>query len=347
MLSKERLIVLLVEDQPVLSMNLQAQIAAMGHEVIVAADALTALTKFHEHQPDLLLLDVVLPDQDGYWVAKQIRQQEGSRWTPIIFLSCMTSDRDLQKGIDAGGDDYLSKTVSPMVLQAKLNAMQRLLSMRNQLARATEELRSTNYRLTHLCSHDELTGLGNRRGLNERLVQYMGQARREQRPLTLMMCDIDHFKRYNDRLGHLEGDRCLQHMGGLLSHACKRPLDYCARFGGEEFAILLPYTNAEGATVFALSLLQSILTQGVEHPDSPVSSFVTISGGITTCIPDATTTPDMLIQQADQSLYAAKQRGRHRFVDLQHGTDTANWMSDLPFMPATMPLTTATHIQAA
>jgi diguanylate cyclase (GGDEF)-like protein len=161
------------------------------------------------------------------------------------------------------------------------------------------------------------------------------------------MCDIDHFKRYNDRLGHLEGDRCLQHMSGVLSNACKRPLDYCARFGGEEFALLLPYTNGEGATAFTLSLLHGIITQGVEHPDSPIGPNVTISGGIASCIPDAFTTPDMLIKQADESLYAAKQRGRHRFVDLSSGTDTVNWMSDIPFMDSTVPFVTKAHSQAA
>jgi len=329
---QERLVILLVEDPASPSPHIQPQIQSMGHTVIIAHDAATALAQFHVHQPDALLLDVVLPGQSGYWLAKQIRQLESDRWTPILFMSGQAGDREVQRGIDAGGDDCLAKPISALLLQSRLIAMQRLLAMRNKLARTMEELRTTNYRLRHLSSHDELTGLGNRRGLNERLTQYIGQARREQRPLTLIMCDIDHFKRYNDKLGHLEGDRCLQHMSGLLATACKRPLDYCSRYGGEEFAILLPFTGAEGATAFTLSLLHQVIANGMAHPDSPVSSHVTISGGITTCIPDAHTTPDMLLNQADASLYAAKQRGRHRFVDLHAGTDTAQWMNDIPFM---------------
>jgi diguanylate cyclase (GGDEF)-like protein len=324
---QEHLRVLLVEDQPVLRAHLVTQLRALGHDVIEAENAQLALAHFHEHQPDLVLLDVVLPDQDGYWLARQFRRQEGSRWTPIIFLSCMTHETDLQQGIDAGGDDYLTKPVSPIVLRSKLLAMQRLLYMRNQLTRATEELRTANYRLAHLSSHDELTGLGNRRGLDERLNQYIGQARRDRLPLTLIMCDVDHFKRYNDSLGHLEGDRCLQHISGVMAQACRRPLDYVARYGGEEFAILLPNTPADGALTMALALLHNLRANAVEHPDSPLGPYVTLSGGITTCIAEDTTTAQSLIRQADESLYAAKTRGRNRFVDLDAGLDTNKLLS--------------------
>jgi diguanylate cyclase (GGDEF)-like protein len=326
------LVILLLENPTESSQQVQAQLVSMGHEVITARDAETGLALFHAHQPDAMLLDVDSPEPHAYRLTQQIRRQENGRWTPIYFMSCHYSDQDIQKGIDAGGDDCLIKPLSDLLLQSKLVATQRQLAMRNQLMSTMDELRTTNYRLRHLCSHDELTGLSNRRGFNERLTQYLGQARREQRPLTLIMCDIDHFKRYNDKLGHVEGDRCLQHMGGLLANACKRPLDHCSRFGGEEFAILLPYTSAEGATAFTLSLLHQLITSGLAHPDSPVAPHVTVSGGFTSCIPDAHTTPDMLLRLADESLYAAKQRGRHRFVDISTGTDTAQWMSDIPFI---------------
>lgn len=330
---QEHLVILLVEDPATPSTHITHQIMSMGHAVVTAHDATSALAQYHEHHPDAILLEVDLPgQQSGYWLAKQIRQLDSDRWTPVLFMSGQASDLDIQKGIDAGGDDYLEKPISALLLQSRLIAMQRLLAMRNKLTRTLDELRTTNFRLKHLSSHDELTGLGNRRGFNERLSQYLGQARREQRPLTLIMCDVDHFKRYNDALGHVEGDRCLQHLGGVLATACKRPLDYCARFGGEEFAILLPYTGAEGATAFTLSLMHQLIGSCIAHPDSPISTHVTISGGIATCIPDAHTTPDMLLRQADESLYEAKQRGRHRFVDLHNGTDTAQWMTDIPFM---------------
>ena len=325
---QERLRILLVEDQPVLRAHVQMHLHGLGHQVIEADNAQSGLSMFHEAQPDLILLDVVLPEQDGYWLARQIRRQEGSRWTPIIFLSGMTHENDLQQGIDAGGDDYLTKPVSPIVLRSKLLAMQRLLYMRNQLARTSEDLRTANYRLSHLSTHDELTGLGNRRGLNERLAQYLGQARRDQRPLSLIMCDVDHFKRYNDGLGHVEGDRCLQHLAAVLIHSCRRPLDYPARYGGEEFAILLPNTPADGALTFATTLLKQLRTQAVEHPDSPLDRYVTLSGGITTCTPDEQTTAQSLIRQADESLYAAKTRGRNRFVDLDTGLDTKSISAD-------------------
>jgi len=327
----DSLLILVVEDQAALSIHLSAVIERMGHRVLVAADAETGLLLYQAHEPDLVLLDVVLPDHDGYWLAKEIRALEphqSEQWTPIIFLSCMRSDEDLQKGIEAGGDDYLIKPVSAVVLSAKLSAQQRLLTMRKDLADTLQALRNTNYRLNHLCSHDELTGLANRRGLNDRLNQYLGQARREKRPLTVLMCDIDHFKRYNDRLGHLEGDECLQHIASIINQACKRPLDFCARFGGEEFVIVLPFTTAEGGSTFALSLMHQLMMHSPAHPDSPLGPKVTMSGGLATFVPDAPVDADTLLKQADVSLYAAKQRGRNRCVDLTTNTDTSDWLKD-------------------
>lgn len=327
----DSLLILVVEDQAALSMHLSSVIKSMGHRAIVAADAQTGLTLYRANKPDLVLLDVLLPDHDGYWLAREIRTLEphqSEQWTPIIFLSCMNSDEDLQKGIDAGGDDYLIKPVSAVVLSAKLSAQQRLLTMRKDLTETLQALRNTNYRLNHLCSHDELTGLANRRGLNDRLNQYLGQARREQRPLTILMCDIDHFKRYNDRLGHLEGDECLQHIAGIINQVCKRPLDFCARFGGEEFAIVLPFTTAEGGNTFALSLMHQLMMHSPAHPDSPIGPKVTLSGGLATFMPEHPVDADTLLKQADVSLYAAKQRGRNRCVDLTTNTDTSDWMKD-------------------
>ncbi|MEK8087746.1 diguanylate cyclase [Aquabacterium sp. A3] len=314
--------VLLVEDQAALRGAVTQVLEHHGHQVFQAEHATQALDIFHAEHPDLLLLDVVLPDQDGYWLARQIREAEGAQWTPIIFLSSMDHDVDLWQGIEAGGDDYLIKPVSEMVLRSKLLAMQRLLDMRRQLISVAEELRRANEHLRHQSAHDDLTGLANRRSFNAELHAQIAAARRSGEPLTLILCDVDHFKRYNDSQGHLEGDRCLQHIASLLKSVCRRPCDQAARYGGEEFGLILPNTPKSGAMTFARALQQMLNQQALPHPDSPLGSLVTISGGITTCVPDAETTAQSLLMRADEALYRAKSNGRNRFFSLEMQLDS-------------------------
>lgn len=300
----------------------------------MAATAQLGWQLYLAQQPQLILMDILLPDNDGHWLARQIRVHEGRHWTPILFLSSMAREEDLIQGIDAGGDDYLFKPVSPTVLLARLHAASRHIAIRDELARTSEALLQANDKLQHQSTHDELTSLGNRRGLDERLARYMGQARRDQRPLTVMLCDVDFFKRFNDRLGHVEGDGCLRHIGQLLATICRRPLDYAARYGGEEFVLLLPNTPAEGALSFAMALQHAMDHANIAHPDSGVANHVTLSGGFVSVIPDTWMTPSDILKQADAALYQAKARGRYRFVNLDTGMDTGDW-SQAP-KPASM-----------
>ncbi|TBO32347.1 diguanylate cyclase [Aquabacterium lacunae] len=314
--------ILLVDDQPSVRLHLAQQLRMKGHTTLEAESADQALQLFGEHKVDLVLLDVIMPGNDGYWLARQLREREGSRWTPIIFLSALDKEIDLWRGIQAGGDDYLIKPISPVVLSAKLHAMQRLIRMRNQLMRTSEELHIANQRLTHISVQDQLTKLGNRRGFDDRLHEAVRQCRRDQHALTLILCDVDHFKRYNDTLGHVQGDRCLEHIGRILSTVCRRPMDYVARYGGEEFGMILPNTSRSGAMTFARALLQLMGNQPMPHPDSPVSNVVTISGGITTVVPDDDTNVQHLLMRADEALYSAKAQGRNRFFSFEMQMDT-------------------------
>jgi len=314
--------VLVVDDQASARQVLVAQLAATGHQVLEAEGAEQALQLFRSFKPDLVLLDVEMPERDGYWVASQMRALEAGGWTPIIFLSSRDQDQDLWLGIESGGDDYLVKPVSATVLQAKLRAMQRLRRIQGRLIELSEELRLANEQLSRLSHEDSLTGLPNRRAFDTRLQQEIASARREQQPLTLVLCDIDHFKAYNDSLGHVEGDACLQRVGRLLQQTCRRPRDSAARYGGEEFALILPGTPRSGAMIFARAVLRALSLSAPEHPASPLAPHVTISGGITTCTPDDSTTVEGLLRRADDALYTAKSRGRNRFFSFEMQMDT-------------------------
>jgi diguanylate cyclase (GGDEF)-like protein len=314
------LTVLVVDDDGAVRAHLAALLDAAGHRVLEAHNAVWALDLFTRHRPDLVLLDVVMPELDGYWLARKLRERETGQWTPIIFLSGRDHDEDLVRGIESGGDDYLVKPVSALVLAAKLRAMNRLLEL-------SAELRASNQQLQHLSEHDTLTGLLNRRGFDLRFSVALGNARRNRSPLTLILCDLDHFKHYNDGAGHAAGDRCLQQVAGLMRQMCRRPEDQVVRYGGEEFAMILPDTPKSGAMTFARAMQRVFELAALPHPASPVAPHVTISGGITTCVPDEATTLEGMLTRADGALYVAKAKGRNRFFSFEMQLDTVEQLS--------------------
>ncbi|HAU56831.1 MAG TPA: diguanylate cyclase response regulator [Comamonadaceae bacterium] len=315
--------VLVVEDQDSVRAALVGELRHAGvSDVLEAPNGDVALHLFKLRRPDLVLLDIRLPGNDGYWVAQQMRMAEPGDWTPIIFLSGLDNDLDVWRGIEAGGDDYLVKPVKPIVLVAKLRAMRRLLDMRRRLVGLTEELHLANQRLNEMVEVDALTGLVNRRGFDRILHSEIVAARRDGTPLTLMLCDLDHFKRYNDAAGHVQGDSCLKDIGRVLHEVCVRPRDVASRYGGEEFALILPNTPRSGAMTFARALGQLLRARAIAHPDSPLGGVLTLSGGITTCVPDENTSAESMIMRADQALYAAKAQGRDRFFSFEMQLDT-------------------------
>ncbi len=319
---QESLTVLVVDDQAVPRLLARAALESLGHRVLESADPEGAVRLFMQSRPDLILLDVEMPGHDGYWVARQIRAAEQGGWTPILFLSGRNGDEEVWRGIEAGGDDFLSKPITTTLLSAKLRAMQRLLVMRAKLLERSEELRAANAQLRELSTHDALTGLCNRRAIDERLHQEIAACRREGQPLSLALLDIDHFKRFNDSAGHLAGDTCLKQVSQLLTDACLRPRDLAGRYGGEEFALILPLTPRSGAMTYARALLRTLARAAIPHPDSPVAPTVTLSGGLTTCVPDETTTAEGLLLRADDALYQAKAKGRNRFFSYEMQLDT-------------------------
>ncbi|MFY3385307.1 GGDEF domain-containing response regulator [Paracidovorax sp. MALMAid1276] len=315
--------VLVVEDQPSVRAALVAELRQAGvTDIFEAPEGAAALQLFKAHRPDLVLLDIRLPGHDGYWVAQQMREGEAGDWTPIIFLSGLDNELDVWRGIEVGGDDYLVKPVKPIVLMAKLRAMRRLLDMRRRLVAMSAELHRANQQLNDMVELDALTGLVNRRGFDRLLHSEILAARRDGTPLTLMLCDLDHFKLFNDASGHVQGDTCLKEVGRLLREVCVRPREVASRYGGEEFALILPNTPRSGAMTFARALGQVLKVRALPHPGSPLGATLTLSGGITTCVPDDSTNSESMIMRADQALYAAKAQGRNRFFSFEMQMDT-------------------------
>ncbi len=304
--------ILIVEDSRSNLALLTRYVEQFGATPITAETGMAAIEAFTSQRPDLVLLDVVLPDLDGFTVAKRIRTMEKvSEWTPIIFLSSLGDDAHIEEGITAGGDDYLHKPVSEIVLGAKIRAMQRLVMMRASLLALTRKLDAANQELIRISSSDGLTGIANRRFFDEAISIEWRRARRHSNSLAMLMCDVDFFKRYNDTYGHIAGDDCLRKVATAIRTNTERPSDIVARYGGEEFAVVLPETSVGGALMVAEKIRNAIRAMNIPHSESP-SGRVTMSIGIAAAAPGFDNPPDDLINAADKALYRAKHEGRDR-----------------------------------
>ena len=303
--------ILIVEDVRAALQLITAQIKSFGWQPISVENGEQAIAAFRDEQPDLVLLDVVLPDINGFDVARQIRALENpGAWTPIIFLSGRTSDEDIERGISAGGDDYLSKPISQSVLSAKIRAMQRIVQMRTSLVVLARELDTANHELKRLSASDGLTGIPNRRFFDDYLSREWRRARREESVISLLMCDVDFFKRFNDTYGHQAGDDCLRQIARALSDTMDRASDIVARYGGEEFAIILPRTPRAGAQLVAERARLAVEALNLPNSGSP-QAIATVSIGLATMQPNNQNVLRGLIQNADRALYRAKSLGRN------------------------------------
>jgi diguanylate cyclase (GGDEF)-like protein len=311
--------VLLVENTQSKQLAISRCVDRMAMQIVHCNSGHAALDAFRDEQPDLILTDITLPDMDGPTLAHCIRQaEEPGSWTPILFLCGPADEGSLAQGLNAGGDDYLLKPISEIVLDAKLRAMQRIIQMRTSLVVLTRKLDTANQELKRLSSMDSLTGVANRRHFDESLAREWRRAQRNQNGLGLLLCDIDHFKLYNDSYGHQAGDQCLHRVAQAIAASADRGGDLVARYGGEEFAVILPDTSPEGAVVVAERVRRSIDALAMPHTVSE-QGHVTLSIGVTFLFAgqESKNMPDDLVLQADQALYRAKELGRNR-ISLAH-----------------------------
>lgn len=311
--------VLVVEDSKVTLKAICNYLGRMGIQPLTAVTGKDALAIYRRERPDIILLDGRLPDIDGFEVAREIRAMENKKdWTAIIFLTSMTRDEDLARGIEAGGDDYLVKPVSEIVLQAKVSAMRRLVEMQRSLLGLTYKLNLANKELQLLSATDGLTGLSNRRMYDELSLREWRRCERMKKPLSLVLVDIDYFKLYNDNYGHQAGDECLKIVAAQMLRAAPRASDVVARYGGEEFVLALGETDMDGAVWVANHLRQRIEDLNMPHAASKLK-HVSVSCGVASVIPNDNMSLETLLQSADYALYQAKEEGRNRVVGVEYG----------------------------
>lgn len=306
--------ILLVEDTQVLQDMMEFQLTDLGHNVTVASNGEEAVsliktldTCSENAQCDLILMDVEMPVMDGYEATRQIREYLKRKWIPIIFTTALSSDDNYRRGADAGGDDYLIKPVSPVILETKLQSMERLCDLYTRLEVANEAL-------AKLSTEDPLTGLLNRRAFADKADQAIKMCIRENQPLAVIMGDVDHFKLYNDNYGHTQGDECLKVVSQAMQGSSSRDSDIIARFGGEEFVMLLPNTDKEGAEIVGQRILDNLFNANVPHDFSQASDRVSMSIGVATTRSVTQINVEDFIDFADGLLYRSKQNGRNQLT---------------------------------
>ena len=296
-MSTERPILLAIDDT---AANLWTLGGMLGDEFELqfATSGAMGLAMAQARPPELILLDVMMPDMDGFETCRRLLADPVTQHVPIIFVTAQNSPDDETRGLEAGVVDFISKPVNPAVLRARVRT-------HLALKRMADQLRS-------MALVDGLTGIANRRCLDETLASEWRACQRAGHPLALAMIDIDHFKRLNDRYGHPAGDACLITIAAALKACLGRSHDLIARYGGEEFLVLLPGTDLAGGQAKAEELRQAVQALAIPNENAEAAPVATISIGLAVVVPGTSMRAEQLVDGADQQLYEAKRTGRNR-----------------------------------
>ena len=288
---------ILVVDDENSNIMVLSHILSPDYTVYVAKNGKNAIHAAEKYLPDIILLDIIMPEMDGYAIIAALKESEKTRDTPVIFITGLNNADDEERGLTLGAVDYIIKPFSPAIVKLRVRNQIKMLDQYNMIER--------------LSMLDQLTELPNRRSFDNRLHVEWGRAMREQEPISILLMDVDRFKKYNDTYGHQQGDIALQSVAGNIQAALKRSCDFAARWGGEEFIALLPNTCLGGALEIAEQIRGNIENMEIPFP-SGTATKVTISIGVHTWKRGSAETITGFISKADEALYTAKKTGRNR-----------------------------------
>jgi two-component system, chemotaxis family, response regulator WspR len=324
-----RIVVLLIDDQPIVVEAIRRMLEGEPDiQFHSCTDVALALPRARALEPSVILQDLVMPGVDGFTLVRFFRADPSTATIPIVVLSSKEDPRDKSRAFEVGASDYVVKIPDRIELLARIRAHSRsFLAQRERDAayRALDELKRElevkNAELSRLSVQDGLTGLANRRHLDAVLDKECRRAQRDKSTVSVLMTDVDFFKKFNDTYGHQAGDECLRRVAAALAIAARRPGDLAARYGGEEFAIVLPATDSAGACQVAEAVRAGVEALQIQHAASGAGSHVTLSLGVATMLPGETLTPQALMQRADTALYASKHAGRNRWTAFEPSSE--------------------------
>ncbi|MGR3971342.1 diguanylate cyclase [Shewanella sp. 1180_01] len=292
--------ILIVDDQP-LNIKILHQLFNEEYELFMATNGEQAIAICQKVQPDLVLLDIEMPGMSGFDVCQHIKADPETATIGVIFVTAHFDEVQEVKGFQLGAVDFIHKPINPIITTARV---------KNQFT-----LKRQSDLLHSIALLDSLTGVANRRQFEQRLPEIWKHCCRNELALSVVMLDVDFFKRFNDRYGHQEGDQCLRQVAKAISDSLQRATDFVARYGGEEFICILPETKLVGAIHTAQNIVNAVQALHLEHLESSFQE-VTISAGVASVLPKSDLTWQTLIETADQQLYLAKENGRNQVVGL-------------------------------
>lgn len=310
--------ILVVDDEPI-NIKILVQVLSDEYDIMVARSGQQALSIATSTQPDLILLDVVMPEMDGFEVCSRLKQQGETARIPVIFITALGDAKAETQGLEIGAVDYIAKPISPPVVKVRVRnqfelkrAHEELMESHEQLAQRTQDLEIANAKLQLLSERDGLTGIANRRKFDTVWESEWQRAARQHLPLAVALIDVDHFKAYNDHYGHQAGDDCLRQVAQALAATAQRVNDLVARYGGEEFVVVLPGLTGPEAFQVAQKLVAAVADCRIPHAHSSAAPVVTVSIGVAARVPEPDTQPGSLLENADATLYQAKHSGRNQ-----------------------------------
>jgi two-component system cell cycle response regulator len=303
--------VLIVDDHEDNVELLRMRLEAWGYVTAAERDGEAALAAVEADPPDLVLLDVMMPKVDGFEVARRVKANRSLPFIPIIMQTALDSTEDKVEGLEAGADDYITKPIDFAELRARLRSMLRIKRLQEALEERERELLEVNERLRHMSQTDGLTGLANRRHIEERLHEMWEHSQRLHEPVACVMVDLDRFKSVNDTYGHQAGDAVLKQLAQILQREA-REIDRVGRYGGEEFMLLLPGTVLDSAVTFAERVRKEV--EGHTFTFEGGSLRRTASFGVSAVPHPRIRDYEALVRAADDALYVAKETGRNRVV---------------------------------
>jgi diguanylate cyclase (GGDEF)-like protein len=303
--------ILVVDDHEDNIELLRARLEARGYEVFGANDGYAALETVERVCPDLILLDVMMPKMDGIEVVRRLKSNANLPFIPVIMQTALDSTENKVEGLDAGADDYITKPINFAELEARVNSLLRIKKLQTELGERENELKELNEMLKKISMTDGLTGIENRRSLEDRLKETWSHSIRLHEPMSLVMCDIDRFKAVNDNYGHQAGDAVLKEFARLLKDEA-REIDRVGRYGGEEFLLILPGTVLDAAVTFAERLREKVENHTFSYEGGTLRR--TMSCGVAAAPHPRVKDQEALVRAADDALYVAKETGRNRVV---------------------------------
>jgi len=304
--------ILVADDDPTSRLLLRAIVAKLGHECLVAEEGSSAWDVLSSGGIDVLLTDWMMPGLDGPELCRRVRHAQGDSYTYVVLTTGLDHPEHVLEGMSAGADDYLIKPVDSFAVQTRLIAAARVTGLHTRLAQTQAELERVNLELLERSLTDGLTGLGNRRRMDEDVAHTHARALRVGRTYGVALFDIDHFKLYNDRYGHVAGDETLRRVAACIDLVV-RAGECVYRYGGEEFLLLMPDCSPAAVLVTAERICRTVLDAGIAHGARPSEPpFVTLSGGVSCWTPGSPLSAREVIEQADEALFQAKAAGRNR-----------------------------------